>query len=74
MYCSGVKVHDHDPNQVYPTRGSWVPTARRVPGGESECVGVYLEMWPDLKSKVCCQRFGPVYVELANEEEDQEME
>ncbi|KAF5538414.1 hypothetical protein FNAPI_11122 [Fusarium napiforme] len=70
MYFSGVKVHDHNPHQVYPKQCSRVATTRKVPGGESECVGVYLEMWPDLKDKVCCHKFGPVYVELADEEEE----
>ncbi|KAF5622077.1 uncharacterized protein FTJAE_11044 [Fusarium tjaetaba] len=35
-----------------------IPNARRVPGGESECVGVYLEMWPDLKDKTTPARLA----------------
>ncbi|KAF5684788.1 hypothetical protein FDENT_6591 [Fusarium denticulatum] len=73
MDCNRVKVYDHDPNQVYPSQCHKVSTARMVPGGESECVGVYLEMWPDLKHNVCCRKFGPVYVELADEQKKQEM-
>ncbi|RBQ78652.1 hypothetical protein FVER14953_13187 [Fusarium verticillioides] len=70
MYCSFVKIDDHNPLEVYPTQCSGVLTARKVPGGVSECVGVYLEMWPDLKHKVCCQKFGPLYVEPADAEEE----
>ncbi|KAF5964074.1 hypothetical protein FCOIX_13579 [Fusarium coicis] len=68
--------------------GAWITSATTIvsgdildvscpevlPGGVSECVGVHLEIWPDLKHKVCCQKFGPVYVELADEEEEEEEE
>ncbi|KAF5253556.1 hypothetical protein FANTH_1627 [Fusarium anthophilum] len=62
-----VSVYDHDPNQVYPSQCSRIPAVRKVPGGVSKCVGVYLDMWPDLKHKVCAQKFGPVFVEPADE-------
>lgn len=67
MNFSGVKVEDSDPDQVLPSQGDAVPVARKVPDVASKCVGVYLEMWPDVKPKVCVQSFGPVYVEPANE-------
>ncbi|KAF4502562.1 hypothetical protein FAGAP_1204 [Fusarium agapanthi] len=67
MDYSGVEVYDHDPNQVYPSQCHAVPAARKVPGGVSKCVGVYLDMWPDLKHRVCGQNFGPVFVEPADE-------
>lgn len=67
MDFSGVKVDDSDLDQVLPSQGHAVPVARKVPDGASKCVGVYLEMWPDVKRKVCVQNFGSVYVEPADE-------
>lgn len=67
MDFSGVKVDDSDPDQVLPSQAHAVPVARKVLKGASKCVGVYLEMWPDVKRKVCVQNFGAVFVELADE-------
>ncbi|KAI1061630.1 hypothetical protein LB506_011859 [Fusarium annulatum] len=65
MDFSGVKVDDSDPDQVLPSQGHAVPVARKVPDGASKCVGVYLEMWPDVKRKVCVQNFGSVQIDYA---------
>ncbi len=66
MDFSGVKVDDSDFYQVLRLQIA-VSVTREVPDGASKCVGVYLEMWPDVKHKVCVQKFGSVYVEPADE-------
>ncbi|CCT69595.1 uncharacterized protein FFUJ_05493 [Fusarium fujikuroi IMI 58289] len=66
MDFSGVKVDDSNFYQVLRLQIA-ASVTREVPDGASKCVGVYLEMWPDVKHKVCVQKFGSVYVEPADE-------